>query len=36
VRDYLERRPLPAELDREAFVRLGDALRTARSKLLAR
>ena len=26
VRSYLERRPLPAELDREAFVRLGDSL----------
>jgi len=26
VRSYLERRPLPAELDREAFVRLGDGL----------
>jgi DNA repair protein SbcD/Mre11 len=26
VRSYLERRPLPAELDREAFVRLGEAL----------
>jgi DNA repair exonuclease SbcCD nuclease subunit len=26
VRAYLERRPLPAELDREAFVRLGEAL----------
>lgn len=26
VRAYLERRPLPAELDRDAFVRLGDAL----------
>ncbi len=26
VHDYLSRRPLPAELDREAFVRLGDAL----------
>jgi DNA repair exonuclease SbcCD nuclease subunit len=26
VRSYLERRPLPAELDRDAFVRLGAAL----------
>jgi DNA repair exonuclease SbcCD nuclease subunit len=26
VRAYLERRPLPAELDREAFVRLGETL----------
>jgi metallophosphoesterase superfamily enzyme len=26
VRSYLERRPLPAELDREAFVRLGESL----------
>lgn len=26
VRTYLSRRPLPAELDREAFVRLGDEL----------
>jgi len=26
VRDYLSRRPLPAELDREAFVRLGGEL----------
>jgi DNA repair protein SbcD/Mre11 len=26
VRSYLERRPLPAELDRDAFVRLGEAL----------
>ncbi len=26
VHDYLSRRPLPAELDREAFVRLGDGL----------
>jgi len=26
VRSYLERRPLPAELDREAFVGLGEAL----------
>lgn len=26
VRSYLQRRPLPAELDREAFVRLGEAL----------
>jgi hypothetical protein len=26
VRAYLERRPLPAELDREAFVHLGAAL----------
>ena len=26
VRDYLARRPLPAELDREAFVRLGGEL----------
>jgi DNA repair exonuclease SbcCD nuclease subunit len=26
VRSYLERRPLPAELDRAAFVRLGEAL----------
>jgi DNA repair exonuclease SbcCD nuclease subunit len=26
VRSYLERRPLPAELDREAFVRLGETL----------
>jgi DNA repair exonuclease SbcCD nuclease subunit len=26
VRSYLERRPLPAELDRQAFVRLGEAL----------
>ena len=26
VHGFLERRPLPAELDREAFVRLGDAL----------
>jgi DNA repair protein SbcD/Mre11 len=26
VRTYLERRPLPAELDRDAFVRLGEAL----------
>jgi DNA repair exonuclease SbcCD nuclease subunit len=26
VRSYLERRPLPAELDREAFVKLGESL----------
>jgi hypothetical protein len=26
VRSYLERRPLPAELDRDAFVRLGESL----------
>jgi hypothetical protein len=26
VRDYLSRRPLPAELDRDAFVRLGGEL----------
>ena len=26
VRDYLSRRPLPAEIDREAFVRLGGEL----------
>jgi len=26
VRSYLEQRPLPAELDRDAFVRLGEAL----------
>jgi hypothetical protein len=26
VRSYLERRPLPAELDRETFVRLGESL----------
>jgi hypothetical protein len=26
VRSYLERRPLPAELDRDAFVGLGEAL----------
>jgi hypothetical protein len=26
VRSYLEHRPLPAELDRQAFVRLGEAL----------
>jgi DNA repair protein SbcD/Mre11 len=26
VRSYLERRPLPAELDRDAFVRLGETL----------
>lgn len=26
VRDFLEHRPLPAEIDREAFVRLGEAL----------
>ena len=35
VRDYLERRPLPAELDREAFVRLGDALMDAVERDLA-
>jgi hypothetical protein len=26
VRSFLERRPLPAELDRDAFVRLGETL----------
>jgi exonuclease SbcD len=35
VRGYLERRPLPAELDREAFVRLGESLMDAVERDLA-
>jgi len=35
VRAYLERRPLPAELDREAFVRLGESLMDAVERDLA-
>jgi exonuclease SbcD len=35
VRSYLERRPLPAELDREAFVRLGESLMDAVERDLA-
>ena len=35
VRGYLERRPLPAELDREAFVRLGETLMDAVERDLA-
>lgn len=35
VRGYLARRPLPAELDREAFVRLGDELMDAVERDLA-
>ena len=35
VRSYLERRPLPAELDRTAFVRLGEELMDAVERDLA-
>lgn len=35
VRSYLERRPLPAELDRQAFVRLGESLIDAVERDLA-
>ena len=35
VRDYLRRRPLPAELDREEFVRLGGDLMDAVERDLA-
>jgi exonuclease SbcD len=35
VRGYLEQRPLPAELDREAFVRLGESLMDAVERDLA-
>ena len=35
VHDYLSRRPLPAELDREAFVRLGAGLIDAVERDLA-
>jgi len=35
VRSYLERRPLPAELDREAFVRLGESLMDSVERELA-
>jgi hypothetical protein len=35
VRSYLERRPLPAELDRAAFVQLGDALMDSVERELA-
>jgi hypothetical protein len=35
VRGYLERRPLPAELDRETFVRLGESLMDAVERDLA-
>jgi exonuclease SbcD len=35
VRGYLERRPLPTELDREAFVRLGESLMDAVERDLA-
>jgi DNA repair protein SbcD/Mre11 len=35
VRGYLERRPLPAELDRESFVRLGESLMDAVERDLA-
>ena len=35
VRSYLERRPLPAELDRAAFVQLGDTLMDAVERELA-
>jgi DNA repair exonuclease SbcCD nuclease subunit len=35
VRSYLERRPLPAELDRQAFVRLGGTLMDAVERDLA-
>ncbi len=35
VRSYLERRPLPAELDREAFMRLGESLMDAVERDLA-
>jgi len=35
VRDYLARRPLPAELDRDAFVSLGEALMDAVERELA-
>ncbi len=35
VRGYLAQRPLPAELDREAFVRLGESLMDAVERDLA-